>query len=64
LSRERRVVGAPAPRAKLLEHKPRSWIEAKVNARWSLDFLRGQLACAHFRIVNIVDGMTRECLMA
>jgi hypothetical protein len=43
---------------------PQSWFEAKINVRWSLDFIHDQLASGRFRIVNIVDDMTRECLMA
>src|ERR1700685_1649821 len=40
-------------------------IEAKVNARWSLDFVHDQLAQGRrFRILNIVDDVTRECLAA
>jgi len=40
-------------------------VEAKVNARWSLDFIHDQLACGRrFRIFNVVDDITRECLMA
>jgi transposase InsO family protein len=40
-------------------------VEAKVNARWSLDFVHDQLAqCRRFRILNIVDDVTRECLAA
>jgi putative transposase len=40
-------------------------VEAKPNARWSLDFVHDQLACARrFRIFNIVDDVTRECLAA
>jgi putative transposase len=40
-------------------------VEAKVNARWSLDFIHDQLACGRrFRIFNVVDDVTRECLMA
>jgi putative transposase len=40
-------------------------IEAKPNARWSLDFVHDQLACGRrFRILNIVDDVTRECLAA
>ena len=38
-------------------------IEAKVNARWSLDFVHDQLAEGRrFRILNIVDDVIRECL--
>ena len=40
-------------------------VEAKVNARWSLDFVHDQLAHGRrFRILNIVDDVTRECLAA
>ena len=35
------------------------------NQRWSLDFVHDQLACGRrFRILNIVDDVTRECLAA
>jgi putative transposase len=40
-------------------------VEAKPNARWSVDFVHDQLACGRrFRILNIVDDVTRECLAA
>jgi transposase InsO family protein len=40
-------------------------VEAKVNARWSLDFVHDQFALGRrFRILNIVDDVTRECLAA
>jgi len=40
-------------------------IEAKANARWSLDFVHDQFACGRrFRVLNIVDDVTRECLAA
>jgi putative transposase len=40
-------------------------VEARVNARWSLDFVHDQFAKGRrFRILNIVDDMTRECLAA
>jgi hypothetical protein len=40
-------------------------VEAKVNARWELDFVYDQLAQGRrFRILNIVDDVTRECLSA
>lgn len=40
-------------------------VEAKVNARWSLDFVHDQMANGRrFRILNIVDDVTRECLAA
>ena len=38
-------------------------VEARPNARWSLDFVHDQFACGRrFRILNIVDDVTRECL--
>jgi|TARA_B100001971_G_scaffold142562_1_gene131737 transposase InsO family protein len=40
-------------------------IEARRNARWSLDFVHDQFACGRrFRILNVVDDVTRECLGA
>ena len=40
-------------------------VEAKVNARWSLDFVHDQFVFGRrFRILNIVDDVTRECLAA
>ena len=40
-------------------------VEAKPNARWSLDFVHDQLGCGRrFRILNIADDVTRECLAA
>lgn len=51
----RRAVGTRAP---LL-------VAAKANERWSLDFVHDQFACGRrFRILNIVDDVTRECLAA
>src|SRR5664279_3400738 len=51
----RRAVGTRAP----------ILIEAKANARWSLDFVHDQFASGRrFRILNIVDDVTRECLAA
>ena len=51
----RRAVGTRAP----------ILVEARVNARWSLDFVHDQLAPGRrFRILNIVDDVTRECLAA
>jgi putative transposase len=51
----RRAVGTRAPIP----------VEAKPNARWSLDFVHDQFACGRrFRILNIVDDVTRECLAA
>jgi transposase InsO family protein len=49
----RRAVGMRAP----------ILVEAKVNARWSLDFVHDQSAGGRrFRILNVVDDVTRECL--
>jgi putative transposase len=40
-------------------------VEATANARWSVDFVHDQLACGRrFRILNIVDDVTRERLAA
>jgi putative transposase len=40
-------------------------VEAKPNARWSLDFVSDQFAGGRrFRILNIVDDVTKECLGA
>jgi putative transposase len=40
-------------------------VEAKANARWSLDFVHDQLANGRrFRVLNVVDDVTRECLAA
>lgn len=51
----RRAVGARAPGPVL----------ALPNQRWSLDFVHDQLATGRrFRVLNIVDDVTRECLRA
>jgi len=51
----RRAVGTRAP----------ILVEAKPNARWSLDFVHDQFACGRrFRILNVVDDVTRESLAA
>ncbi len=51
----RKAVGSRAP----------ILVEARPNARWSLDFVHDQLACGRrFRILNVVDDVTRECLLA
>jgi transposase InsO family protein len=40
-------------------------VETKPNARWSLDFVHDQFANGRrFRIFNIVDDVTKECLGA
>ncbi len=54
-SARRRAVGTRAP----------ILVEAKANARWSLDFVHDQFANGRrFRILNVVDDVTRECLAA
>ena len=36
-------------------------VEARPNARWSLDFVHDQFACGRrFRILNIMDDVTRD----
>ena len=40
-------------------------VEARANARWSLDFVHDQFGCGRrFRILDVVDDVTRECLAA
>lgn len=40
-------------------------VEARRNARWSLDFVHDQMANGRrFRILNIIDDVTHECLGA
>lgn len=51
----RRAVGTRAP----------ILLEAKANTPWSLDFVNDQFACGRrFRILNVVDVVTLECLAA
>ena len=51
----KRAVGARAP----------ILAEARPNARWSLDFVHDQMANGRrFRILNITDDITHECLGA
>ena len=62
-----RAYGAEASRS-----RPRCWnagarypCEARPSTRWSLDFVHDQFACGRrFRILNVVDDVTRECLAA
>ncbi|MEY9460419.1 transposase InsO family protein [Bradyrhizobium ottawaense] len=52
------TAGSPQTRAPIL-------VEARPNARWSLDFVHNQFANGRrFRILNIVDDVTKECLGA
>ena len=40
-------------------------VEARPNARWSLDFVHDQMANGRrFRVLNITDDVTHECLAA
>ncbi|NVO29556.1 IS3 family transposase, partial [Donghicola sp. C2-DW-16] len=40
-------------------------VAARPNARWSLDFVHDQFANGQrFRVLNVVDDVTRECLAA
>ncbi len=40
-------------------------VEARPNARWSLDFVHDQFANGQrYRVLNVVDDVTRECLAA
>src|SRR3546814_19180101 len=51
----KRAVGTRAPAPVL----------ALPNQRWSLDFVHDQMASGRrFRVLNIVDDVTRECLAA
>jgi putative transposase len=51
----KRATGARAP---LL-------LPALPNARWSIDFVHDRLACGRrFRILNVIDDVTKECLLA
>jgi putative transposase len=51
----RRAIGVRAPIPVL----------AQPNQRWSLDFVHDQLSCGRrFRILNLVDDVTKECLAA
>ncbi|WP_354141056.1 IS3 family transposase [Bradyrhizobium sp. LB11.1] len=51
----RRAVGTRAP----------ILVEARPNARWSLDYVHDQFASGRrFRVLNTVDDVTRECLAA
>jgi competence protein ComEC len=62
----RRADGAQAPGASpAVGTRAPILVEARANARWSLDFVHDQFACGRrFRVLNIVDDVTRECLAA
>lgn len=51
----RRAIGTRAP----------ILVEAKTNARWSLDFVHDQFANGRrYRVLNIIDDVTKQCLGA
>ena len=66
LSRGRPHACASAgPAARAVGTRAPILVEARPNARWSLDFVHDQFASGRrFRILNIVDDVTRECLAA
>jgi len=40
-------------------------VEARPNARWSLDFVHDQMASGQrFRVLNVIDDVTKQCLAA
>ncbi len=40
-------------------------VEARPNARWSVDFVHDLLSNGRrFRILNVIDDVTKECLVA
>ena len=50
-------------RRKSIEPRATILVKVKVNARCSLEFVHDQLASGQrFRILNIMDDVTRECL--
>jgi putative transposase len=52
-------------RRKVLGMRAPIRVEAKPNARWSLDFIHDQFESGRrFRILNVVDDVTRECIGA
>jgi transposase InsO family protein len=57
-----RACGPPAPVAAARTPIPRP---EGVNSRWSTDFVHDQLANGRrFRVLTIIDDVTRECLAA
>ena len=53
------------PRRKTVGTRAPILVEARPNARWSLDFVQDQFANGQrFRVLNVVDGVTRACLAA
>ncbi|WP_395543609.1 IS3 family transposase [Neotabrizicola sp. sgz301269] len=65
LPRGRLTVRKSKARRKALGTRAPILVEARANARWSLDFVHDQFACGRrFRVLNLVDDVTRECLAA
>ena len=51
----KRAVGTRAPMV----------VEARPNARWSLDFVYDQMASGQrFRVLDVIDDVTKQCLSA
>jgi len=57
------AVGKRRARRKAIGVRVPILLEARPNARWSLDFVYNQFANGRrFRVLNIVDDVTKECL--
>ena len=64
-SEEGLTLRKPKARRKAIGTRAPILVEARANARWSLDFVHDQFACGRrFRVLNVVDDVTRECLAA
>ena len=65
LSKERHQTATGPARRKAVGTRVPILVEARPNARWSLDFVHDQFASGQrFRVLNVVDDVTRECLAA
>ena len=52
-------------RRKMAAHRAERQMPSRVNEAWSLDFVHDQMASGRrFRVLNVVDDVTRECLAA
>ncbi len=50
-------------RKKLIRQRVPAAVPVQQNERWSIDFVSDQLATGcRFRVFNIIDGFTRECV--
>jgi putative transposase len=55
----------PRSRRKAIGTRAPILVEARANARWLLEFVHDRFGCGRrFRILNVVDDVTRECLAA